>query len=95
MGKRQLLVGFGGGLIAGLAVGAGWLGGRALPRAEAQPGRAEPPRFELKTWAYPGTAQGNGGVIPGSHGAYILDTATGKLWQSKDGGQIATLGQAQ
>lgn len=96
MDKKPLLVGVAGGLIAGLILGIGWLGGVAAPRVAAQAPAVDPPRFQIATWAYPATAyETNGGMSPGSHGAFVFEPRTGRLWQSKDGGQLQPLGQPQ
>jgi hypothetical protein len=138
---RNLYLGFGSGLLAGVLGTIGMTGGRAVPRAMAQvpelptglrevgaPARvpeipppivkvAPPPapaqpgappdrspfdpespapgdvpapvllpshRFQISTWAYPGTS----GMSPPSYGAYLVDTQTGKVWASKDGGRM-------
>src|SRR4051794_5792045 len=97
--KRDLVIGFGSGLIVGLVTALGWFGGHALPRVAAQAvprvaaqaAPAAPPQYQMATWAYPATAHGTGGVSSGSFGVFILDTQTGKTWQSKDGGKLQSL----
>jgi hypothetical protein len=83
-------MGFGAGLLAS-AVAIALAGGHAGPRAMAQAQPAptpQPPaelyRYQVFTWAYPATAYAGNGLVPASHGAYLLDTATGQLWSTRD-----------
>jgi hypothetical protein len=76
--SRNLYLGFGAGLLAGVLGTIGLTGGHVLPRAMAQVAAPVSPtqRYHLSAWAYPGST----GVAP-EHGAYILDGQTGKVWQ--------------
>jgi hypothetical protein len=87
MRRRDIVLGFCAGLVIALVVAVVFLSSHALPRATAQEARASAPRYEFKVWAYPGSS-GERGPFPPSHGAYVLDTATGKLWQTTDGGNL-------
>jgi hypothetical protein len=57
------------------------------PSAIAQVGAPNSaPRFQVS--AYAGTT---GGSV--SHGAYVIDTMTGKVWQVRAGGDAATVAE--
>jgi hypothetical protein len=94
MSKRNLVLGFGAGLVAGLVTAVGWFGGHAMPKARAQAVAGAPQRFQMTTWAYHGTANQNS-FWQGSFGVFILDGTTGKVWMSRDGGKLVSIGQAQ
>ena len=100
MARRQVLFVFATGLLTGVVGMIVMMGGEEVPRAMAQdPAVAPlsaPGRFQVAAWAYPGAMGGVGaGSIPSSHGAYILDTQTGKAWQTKDGGALEPIGAAK
>jgi hypothetical protein len=94
MTRREMIVGFSLGLVVGFAVAVGCLNDRLMPRASAQAAPAEIPRFQLRTWAYPGFSGPNLSGQP-SHGAYVLDTVTGKLWLSHEGQPLKPAGQVK
>jgi hypothetical protein len=90
-----MFLGFAAGLVAGVVgmiVGAG--GG--LPRAMAQAGARQlldpgpAGRYQISAWAHPG----NGALLP-SHGAYLLDTQTGRMWRIIDDGELRRVGGTQ
>jgi hypothetical protein len=89
MTPRKTWFVFAAGLSAGLAVATAFFSVGSMPRASAQGPQLPAPRFVMSTWAYPGTA-----TTAGHHGAYVLDTATGKVWESDDGQNLHERGQA-
>jgi hypothetical protein len=57
------------------------------PQAQPIPAEAVPPpppaatqRYQISAWAQSGTV-GPGGGPGGSHGAYVIDTQSGEVWQ--------------
>ena len=52
----------------------------AIVGAEA-PLAARSPRYQIATWSNPGAIRDTGGFIAPSHGAYVLDTESGDVWQ--------------
>jgi hypothetical protein len=91
------------GLLAGLLFGviAAYMfsGGSAMSRAasEAQnlvPGSALQ-RYVIATWAYPSGLMNPNGGTASQHGAYVLDTRSGKVWQIKDDGKPQLLGSIE
>jgi hypothetical protein len=92
--SRRELIGFGMGLVIGLAMAVTLLSDRVMPRALGQAPPATTPRFQFSTWAYPGAAGVNANHDP-AHGAFVLDTQTGKLWETQNGSELRSVGQAQ
>src|SRR4051794_24230091 len=45
----------------------------------------QPPvhRYQISAWAQPGATRDTGGFIRPEHGAYVLDTQSGKVWEIK------------
>jgi hypothetical protein len=91
------------GIFAGLILGAVSVvglsgvitGPRAMAQAQLQPQAppAAPQRYQIAAWAHPAGSVGtNGGGTNAMHGAYILDTQTGKVWEVNGGGQLRPLG---
>ena len=85
MPRRNLFVGFWAGLIAGVIIAIALSGGHATPRATAQAQPQQPPvavqRYQIFAWAHPAGSTGPGGVGTAAlHGAYVLDTQSGKVW---------------
>lgn len=77
MSRKSLIFGFAAGLLSGLLIAVTFFNARTMPRSSAQNAApVEPLRFQLSAWAYPAT----NGFGPASHGAYLLDTKTGKIW---------------
>ena len=98
MSRRNLSIGFVAGLLAGVLGTIALTGGPAVPRAMAQNQATQPgltQRYELSSWAHPASYSGTGNFSGASHGAYILDTQTGKVWQVSEGGQPKALGLVQ
>jgi hypothetical protein len=101
MMRRAWFGGFGVGLLAGTVGAVAMIGGHAEVPARAQAEaqdqtRAERPpvwqrgatgRYQVSSWAHPGAMSERGSMAP-SFGAYVLDTETGKLWLSRDGGEL-------
>jgi hypothetical protein len=100
MPRRSLFVGFWVGLIAGVITTITLLGSHAAPRAAAQGLAQQPPapvqRYQLSTWAYPAGSIGTtGSGSMAAHGAYVLDTQTGKVWQIREEGKPQLIGIVQ
>lgn len=97
MRRRDLSLGFGAGLAAGVAAAAVLTGfdGRGTSRAAAQPPPVTAaPRFQVSAWSYPATASSGGAVVsPASFGAYALDTRSGKVWLIRQNGNPEPLGE--
>jgi hypothetical protein len=94
MRRKDLSFGFLVGLLLS-AVGAVALSVRpATPRAMAQGAPPSPPqRYQISAWAHPAGSVGpNLGGSHAMHGAYILDTMTGKVWQVREGGRPEPIG---
>ena len=52
-------------------------------------------RYTIATWAYPsGLVSPNNGT-QSQHGAYVLDTRSGKVWQITEGGKPELLGSVE
>ena len=96
MTGRNFSIGISAGLLLG-SLSVIWLSGVVNPRVMAQ-GQAQQPaatqRYQLAAWAYPGKSGGNsdGSAYQPSHGAYILDTQSGKVWQIRAGGKLESVG---
>jgi len=91
------------GLLAGLLFGAiaahVLSGGSPMSRAagEAQnlvPGSALQ-RYTIATWAYPSGLMGANNGTQSQHGAYVLDTRSGKVWEITQGGKPVLLGSVE
>jgi hypothetical protein len=101
MARKQLVAGFVLGVFTTLAVVLVLSGGREMPRAMAQPAEAPPTpgavgRYLASVWAHPGAvgAAGAGSYQP-SHGAYLLDTQTGRVWMIDEGGRSTSIAIAR
>jgi predicted DNA-binding protein (UPF0251 family) len=82
-----------GGLLAGLVLGtalASVFSATPLAMGQSQPQplpvRPATPHFQIAAWAHPS------GAGPASHGAYILDTLSGKVWEVREGQAPKSLG---
>jgi hypothetical protein len=92
---KNSFVGFGAGLVAGVVATIALSGGQEIPRAMAQdPQPAASHRYLMQSWAYPAAVSPTTSYAPGS-GAYILDTQSGKVWVSKEGGRLQSIGEAR
>ena len=95
MTKKNLFVGFLTGLLLGVVVAVVLSGGYASPRAmaQAQQPTAAAQRYQLAAWRHPAGSVGTSGSgTQAMHGAYILDTQNGKVWEIREGGKPALLG---
>lgn len=84
MTTRTFSIGFAAGLVVGVVLAVALSAGSALPRATAQAqGPASANSYSVSAWSHPG-ASGVGGP---QHGAYVVDTRSGKVWsvQSSNG----------
>ena len=94
MVRHNLFVGLGAGLMAGALITAAISGGPGVPRAMAQeqptPRPAAWGRYQVSAWAYAGSS----GIAP-KHGAYLLDTQSGQLWLTVDGGEAQKIGKVE
>ena len=52
-------------------------------------------RYTIATWAYPSGLMGPNNGTQSQHGAYVLDTRSGKVWQIKDDGKPQLLGSVE
>src|SRR5262245_891013 len=88
MTKNKFSIGLFAGLLLGM-VAAFVLSGnskasRAMAQAQQAPAVAQ--RYQLAAWAHPAGSVGNNlGGDQARHGAYILDTQSGKVWQIIEG----------
>jgi hypothetical protein len=88
------------GLLAGLLLGivaAFVLSGNpnaSRAMAQAQQPTAAAQRYQLSAWAHPAGSVANSGGSQASHGAYILDTQSGKVWQVIERGKPELIGTA-
>jgi len=85
MSRPNFSVGFGVGILVGILGTIALMGGQDVPRARAQDQATTPglqQRYQLSSWAHAGASNGSGAM----HGAFILDTQTGKVWQIRAGG---------
>src|SRR5215470_11697026 len=98
MSKNQFSIGLLAGLLLGM-VAAFVLSGnsnasRAMAQAQQPPTTAQ--RYQLAAWAFPAGSVGpQGGGTQAMHGAYVLDTQGGKVWQIREGGKPELLGQVE
>jgi hypothetical protein len=88
MAQRNVFFVFTIGLLAGALVMIALSGGHAIPRAMAQEDPTQQPaaqlyRYQVSPWA-----------SSESHGAYIIDTATGELWSTQNESPIQKVGPA-
>jgi hypothetical protein len=100
MPKRNLVLGFWAGLIVGVIFTIALSVGLALPRAAAQAQPKEPTatvqRYQVSAWAYPALPTGpGGGGSSAMHGAYVLDTQSGKLWRIREDAKPEPVGMVQ
>jgi hypothetical protein len=72
MTRKQLLTVFSAGLLVGLSIAFFW---PATAPVAAQGGKADAPRYQISSWAFPASKEGDA-----YHGAYIIDTQKGDLW---------------
>lgn len=97
MMRNRFPVGLFAGLLVGTLSAVLLSGGYATPRAIAQARTQQPTattqRFQISAWAHPAGTYSNTGVGSNAmHGAYVLDTQTGKVWQIKEGGKPEPIG---
>jgi hypothetical protein len=93
MPVKNSFVAFGAGLMAGVVATIALSGNHAIPRAMAQDQNTVPgltQRYQVSSWAHPGA----GGIAP-SHGAYIIDTQTGKVWGGREGERLKPVGRVE
>jgi hypothetical protein len=88
-----LLAGLLSGLVAAFVLSGNPAASRAMAQAQQPPAAAQ--RYQLSAWAYPAGSVGNNlGGDQARHGAYILDTQSGKVWQIIDRGKPELIGTA-
>lgn len=87
--------------LAGLLLGAAsiiGLTGTVIPQRALAQAQQPPvgPRYQIAAWAYPARSiQSSDSSNQPSHGAYILDTQSGKVWQVIEGGKPEPIGDAR
>jgi hypothetical protein len=82
--------------------------GRWLPRAAAQDLTlplqyhtlvdelsADAGRYQISNWAIPAASSSAGSYTSASHGAYIIDTRSGRIWQILDDGDPNLIANAK
>jgi hypothetical protein len=100
MTRKNFSVGLVAGLLAG-AVAAFVLSGsyaasRAMGQAQPQKPLSSVQRYQLAAWAHPAGSVGpQSGGTQAMHGAYVLDTQSGKVWQIREGGKPELLGSVE
>ena len=102
MTRKNVSIGFVAGLIAGLVAAFLLSGVPTVRKVMAQGYRREqhqPPlqpmgeRYRISTWAYPAGSIGTqGSGSQAQHGAYVLDSWTGKVWEIRENGKPQSLG---
>jgi len=97
MTRKDCLVIFGAGMAVGLILAFLSPFGPTLPRAAAQQGaQAEPPRFQVSSFAYPGLIAPNGNEVNRfGYGAYFVDTQKGDVWSVSGDGKPNRLGKLE
>jgi hypothetical protein len=82
------------GVMAALVLSGGWAISRAAGQAQnVLPGSALQ-RYMIATWAHPSGLMNVNQGTPSRHGAYVLDTRSGKVWEI-DGGKPQLLGSVE
>jgi hypothetical protein len=101
MARKQLVAGFALGVLTTLVAVVLLSAGQEMPRAMAQttetpPVQSSVGRYQISAWAHAGSigAVGAGSFQP-SHGAYVLDTQTGRVWRIVENARPASIGAAQ
>ena len=96
MTRKKWLMGFGGGLLAGMVMIFAWTGGPSAPPVAAQqPDKAATSRFQISTWSYPAANGGSQKGTTPSYGAYVVDTQNGNVWLVVEDKQPKKLGKAE
>jgi hypothetical protein len=85
---RRDVFGFAVGLLTGVAGTIVLSGGHAIPRVMAQENAAQQATVQLYRYQVTPWAESN------SHGAFVIDTATGELWSTDAGYSIHEVGPA-
>ena len=97
MTKNKFSIGLLAGLLLGMAAAFVLSGNPNASRAmaQAQQPTAAAQRYQLAAWAHPaGSAGNNLGGDQAGHGAYVLDTQSGRVWQIIAGRKPAPIGSA-
>jgi hypothetical protein len=69
---------------------------QTLPQAAPPQQAATLGRYQMSTWVEYKALDGPcGNTIPVSHGAYILDTQTGRVWFAQGGDPLVEIGHAE
>jgi hypothetical protein len=92
--KRNVSLGFWAGLAPGAVAMLALSGGQVVPRASAQQQPAEENRYQLQAWATR-AVYGSNSFTNASHGAYILDNSTGRVWHIEEMQKPQLLGKIQ
>jgi hypothetical protein len=104
MARKNTFVGFATGLLVGAMATLVLNGGQDVASAKAQTGeQAEQKpgpviasqRYQISAWAHPGAYGAGFKDAAASHGAYVLDTQDGQMWQIKEGGKPIPLGRVR
>lgn len=96
MSRKAWLMVFGAGVLVGLIVAFVSPFGPTQPRAAAQqPAKADPPRFQVSAFAYPGYVFPNSSEVKGGYGAYFVDTQKGDVWALFGDGKPKRLGKLE
>jgi hypothetical protein len=91
-----LLAGLLSGVVAAFVLSGGYAASRAMGQAQPQKPPPSVQRYQLAAWAHPAGSIGpNGGGTQAMHGAYVLDTQGGKVWQITEGGKPELLGSVE
>jgi hypothetical protein len=97
--KNSFIVLFAGllsGVVAAFVLSGAYSTSRAMGQAQPQKPLSSVQRYQLAAWAHPaGSAGPNSGGTQAMHGAYVLDTQGGKVWQITDGGKPELLGSVE
>jgi hypothetical protein len=96
MDRKSLVVGFLAGTMTVVVLMIVFSAGETMPRAMAQaaaaPTALQP--YLMQTWSSDAAAGTSTSYGP-SFGAYVLDTRSGKMWMSRDGGKVQSIGEVK
>jgi len=93
MSRNKTALGFAAGLLIGLSVAVAWFGARGVIRAAQEVERT--PAYQISAWAHPAASNNVTVVDRARHGAYVIDTRSGKVWLIEGGAEPRPIGQVK